>query len=376
MKFPKINFKKSLPLLGVLVVGSALVMIVANSKPSPQQNEVVKLPRLVRVVDAAPVDLEVYVESQGSVASRVAITLQPEVSGRIVSVSPSFVSGGYFNKGDVLVTIDPRDWKLAVIRAESRVAEARQYLAQAEAEADHARREWDEIGTGEASPLVLHVPQMNDARAKLKSAQADLADAKLDLERTEIRAPFEGRIKSKRVDIGQVVSVREIVAEIFATDLAEIRLPLADRDVALLNLPYKNTDMDSYVEPRVTFTTVVGGEEHRWTGSIVRTEGVFDTNSRVLYVVAQVKDPYATHIGKNEVPLSVGLFVEATISGKTYESAIKIPRQALRQDGNVLVVSAENRLHIRPAEVIQTTREVAIVGDRTSESKIASGAAS
>lgn len=356
------KFKKAIPLLAILLVGSLIVIVVATSKPRPQEQEITKLPRLVRVVDAGVSDQEVFVESQGSVMSRVAITLQPEVSGRIVHVSEQFVSGGYFKKGDVLVRIDPRDWELNVIRAEARVAEAQQNFARADAEAEHARREWAELGNGkEANPLVLHEPQLKDARAKLKSAQADLADARLDLERTEIKAPFDGRIKSRYGDIGQVVGVRENIAEIFATDLAEIRLPLADRDVALLNLPYGALGSANYVQPKVELTAVVGGQTHHWTGSIVRTEGVFDTTSRVLYIVAQVKDPYVVQGERNKVPLSVGLFVEASISGKTFENVIQIPRQALRQDGNVLVVDGESKLHIRPAEIIQTTRDFAVV---------------
>ncbi|TNE41820.1 MAG: efflux RND transporter periplasmic adaptor subunit [Alphaproteobacteria bacterium] len=362
MAFSIKSLKKAIPLLTVLLVGGIIVVVVAVSKPKPQPQEVEVLPRLVRVADAQPMDQEVYVSSQGTVNSRVAITLEPQVSGRIVFVSPNFVSGGFFKEGDVLVRIDPRDWELNVVRAEARVAEAQQNLARVEAEAEHARGEWAQLGNGkEASPLVLHEPQLKEARAQLRSAQADLEDARLDLERTEIKAPFEGRIKTRSGDVGQVVSVGETLAEIFATDLVEVRLPLADRDIALLNLPYEAADMHDYEQPKVTFSAVVGGQINHWTGSIVRTEGVFDATSRVLYVVAQVKDPYKVDPLRNTVPLSVGLFVDASITGKTYEHIIQIPRPALRQDGNVLVVDRESKIHIRPAEIIQTTRDYAMV---------------
>ncbi|TNE58842.1 MAG: efflux RND transporter periplasmic adaptor subunit [Alphaproteobacteria bacterium] len=362
MAFSIKSFKKAIPLLTVLLIGGISVVVVAVSKPDPQPQEVEVLPRLVRVAEAQPLDQEVYVSSQGTVNSRVEITLEPQVSGRIVFVSPNFVSGGFFKEGDVLVRIDPRDWELNVVRAEARVAEAQQNLARVKAEAEHARDEWAELGNGqEASPLVLHEPQLKEARARLRSAQADLEDARLDLERTEIKAPFDGRIKSRSGDVGQVISMGETLAEIFATDLVEVRLPLADRDIALLNLPYEAADMQGYKQPEVTFSAVVGGQINHWTGSIVRTEGVFDPVSRVLYVVAQVKDPYKVDPLRNSVPLSVGLFVDAAITGKTYKNIIQIPRPALRQDGNVLVVDRDSKIHIRPAEVVQTTRDYAMV---------------
>jgi len=357
----KQKFRKAIPFLAVVLIGGVIIAALILLKPTPEEQKVEIPVRIVRVVSVLPADRQADVISQGTVEPRVEITLQPEVAGRVVEVSPQFVSGGFFSEGDLLLKIDPRDYELNVIKAEARVAEARQYYAREKAESEQAKKEWAELGSGEASPLVLREPQLKDAQAKLKSARASLDEARLNLERSEIRAPFDGRIRSRSVDVGQVVSPGVRVAEIYAIDRVEIRLPLTDRQVALLDLPLRRPGANSGPMPEVELSAMFAGEIHRWDARIVRTEGALDTTSRVLYAVAEVVDPYGEDAVSGRPPLSIGLFVEARIEGKTYEQVMEIPREAVRHDGNILVVDADNRIHIRPAEVVQTTSEHAIV---------------
>lgn len=348
-----------MPLLVVLFLGGAVILILNLTKEEVDEDVKEAQPRIVRVVDAVPSSRQIVVASQGSVEPRVAIALQAEVSGRIVDVSDSFVSGGFFEAGDVLFQIDPRDYELAVIRAEARVAEALQRQIREEAEAEQARKEWAQLGTGKASPLVLREPQLMEAEARLKSAKADLAEAGLRLERTALKAPFNGRVTRKNVDIGQVVSAGLNAAEIYATDRLEVRLPLTDRQIALLDLPFSRSSQSGHL-PAVTLHATFGGTDREWTARIVRTEGVVDKVSRVVYAVASVEDQSAQD-GANTFPLTVGLFVEARIEGRFFDNVVSIPRESVRQDGTVLVVGEDNRLHFRDVEVLQATRDTSYV---------------
>lgn len=351
--------KRMMPLLVVLFIGGAVILLLNLTREEVDEEVKEIQPRIVRVVDAVPSSRQIVVASQGSVEPRVAIALQAEVSGRIVEVSDSFVSGGFFEKGDTLFQIDPRDYELAVVRAEARVAEALQRQIREKAEAEQARKEWAQLGTGKASPLVLREPQLMEAEARLKSAKADLAEANLRLERTTLTAPFNGRVTRKYVDIGQVVSAGLNAAEIYATDRLEVRLPLTDRQIALLDLPFSR---DSQIEqmPLVTLRATFGGTEREWKARIVRTEGVIDTVSRVVYAVASVEDQSA-YDGANSFPLTVGLFVEARIEGRFFDNVVSIPRESVRQDGTVLIVDEDNRLHFRDVEVLQATRDTSYV---------------
>jgi RND family efflux transporter MFP subunit len=364
----KILASRMAPILVVLAIGLTVVFSLYATKEEVEDQEEVIQPRIVRAVEAIPSSRQIKVISQGNVEPRVAIVLQAEVAGRIVEVSDNFVVGGFFKKGEVLIKIDPRDYELAVIRAEARVAEAVQRQRREKAEANQALKEWKELGTGEASPLVLREPQLLEAEARLKSAKADLAEARLRLERTQIRAPFDGRVTSKNFDIGQIVRPGVGASGIYALDRLEIRLPLTDRQIALLDLPLQS-QVSSENFPKVTLETVFAGQVQKWSGQIIRTEGRIDTESRVLYAVARVNESLSA--GPNGVPITVGMFVKAEIDGRFFDNVVSIPREAVRQDGTVLVVGTDSRLHFRPVEVLQATRDTSFVRlDVTADERI------
>ena len=181
--------------------------------------------------------------SEGTVRPRTESELVPEISGRVTSIAPSFAEGGFFEEGETLVEIDPFDYEQAVITARSQLAQSRLRLAQEEAEAEIAQREWNEIGEGNPRALTLREPHLEDARASVAAAEANLVRAERDLDRAHIKAPYAGRVRRKNVDVGQFVTMGSSVATIYAVDLAEIRLPLPDVELAYLNLPlsYRNS---------------------------------------------------------------------------------------------------------------------------------------
>lgn len=348
-----------LPLLILLAAGLGAFAIFV-SKPAPERRAPEFKPPLVRVHKVELQDVQLTIRSQGTVAPRTESRLVPEVSGRVLRVSPAFVVGGFFEAGDSLLEIDPYDYRQALVQARSRVAQARLRLAQEEAEAEVARREWVELGSGEATPLTLRQLQLEDAHAALQAASAGVEQAQRDLERTVVKAPYAGRVRDKRVDVGQYVTRGTAVATLYSVDAAEVRLPLPDSELAYLDLPlnYRGEDADRR-GPEVTLQAEFGGTVHRWVGRVVRTEGEIDPSSRMVHVVAQVKDPYGRD--GDRPPLAVGMFVEAELRGHIARDVAVLPRGALHPGDVVWTVDEEGRLHFREVHVFRTQGDQVLI---------------
>lgn len=341
----------------VLVVGGMAVTGLLTLKPAPRTMQVIEPPPpQVAVVHAEPRTQALTVESQGSVAPRRQIDLVVQVAGKVREVNDSFVDGGFFEEGETLLKIDARDYEFALIRARARVAEAAQLLATERGRARQAQREWRDLGNAEANELFLRKPQVAAAEAQLASAEADRDQAKLDLQRTEIKAPFRGRVREAVADLGQYLSPGTRVATIYDTSLASIRLPLSDRQAALVDLPLGFRDSNESPGPSVTISGVVGGENYKWQGQIVRTDASIDLNNRLYYAVAEVEDPFTRH---SETPLVIGLFVNARIHGREIADVVAIPRRALFKNDQVYVLDSENRVHLKTVRVLQTDKDQA-----------------
>ncbi|MEM0895243.1 MAG: efflux RND transporter periplasmic adaptor subunit [Verrucomicrobiota bacterium] len=341
--------------LAVLAGSGALAYWLVLTSPEPEKR---KRPGMKLAVDVIPLeraDYQVVLRTRGTVRARTTSTLIPEVSGRIVEITPSFRAGGFFEEGEILLRVDPSDYRTALTVADSAEAEAEAVFQQEQARAEQALDNWRALGKGgEPSPLVLRKPQLAEAKGRLASAQAQVAKARRDLDRTEIRAPYTGRVLEQMVDVGQFVSTGTTLASIYAVDFAEIRLPITRKQEGFVDLPelyHGDKNIDDRPKPKVLLRSDFGGETYTWEGVIVRTEGRVDTRSRQLFVVAQVDDPYARR-EPGAPPLKVGLFVEAEISGRVLPNVFVLPRKALRQDGEVLTVDAENRLRRREVTVL------------------------
>jgi RND family efflux transporter MFP subunit len=326
----------------------------------------------VEVVEVAPRPLTLNVVTQGTVQPRTQTVLTPEVSGRIVAVSPHFVAGGFFREGEVLLEIDPSDYEAAVARAEAEVARQSVLLTQEQARSDQARRDWEAMGRGDPNELTLRVPQMNEARANLRSAEAALATARRNLERTRVRAPYDGLVREKRADVGQYVGSNAELGSIFATDYAEIRLPLADEDLAYLELPVVFGAQEAQAGPPVVLEGRYAGRPHTWPARIVRTEGTVDPASRLVYAVARVEDPYNRQTPGHGVPLPVGLFVRASIQGISLPDAIVLPRQTLRERNQLFVVTPGNTINVREVDVLRAdSRDIVLTGGVAAGERVA-----
>ncbi|MCI0438277.1 MAG: efflux RND transporter periplasmic adaptor subunit [Chloroflexi bacterium] len=233
-------------LFPLLVLAAGLVAAWALISHSPQaklQAPPRELPE-VRVIRVEPRTVRLNVDSQGIVAPRAETDLVSEVAGRVVKVAPSFAAGGFFKWGEVLVAIDPRDYEFAVTKAQAQVVEARRALLQEQAEVEQARSDWKALGEGKPTDFALRKPHLAEAQAKLAAAEAELKLARLNLERTELRAPFDGRVREKKVDVGQYVTQGSALARLYAADIAEVRLPLAIDQLAYLDLPLSYRDVE------------------------------------------------------------------------------------------------------------------------------------
>ena len=288
------RFLKVVSPILLLVAGAVGSVAMVRMRPEVETRPPERRPPLVRIAEVHFEDHQYGVKSQGTVSPRTESQLVPEVAGRVTWVSPSLASGGYFKAGETLLKIDPYDYQQAVIQARAEVARAKLRLAQEEAEARVARKEWGDLGSGEAKALTLRVPQLEEARAVLAAAEAQLDKTERDLERTQVRAPYAGRVREERVDVGQFVTTGAPVATIYSVDYAEVRLPLPNNELAYLEIPldYRD-DPRTNPGPRVVLRSDFAGKTFEWEGRIVRTEGEIDPSSRMVHVVAQVKDPYA-----------------------------------------------------------------------------------
>lgn len=342
-------FKVALPVIILAGLGAIAATIWMNP-PERARGDRGPAKLVVEAIELSPRDYTVRLQSFGNVRPRTQSMLVSQVAGQITAINPAFRDGGFFEKGDVLVRIDDRDYVADVRIAEAAMLEARQALVEAEARSEQALRDWARLGNeGEPGALVLREPQLQAARARLASAEATVSKAKLDVARTRIEAPFAGRVLSQTVDLGQVVNANTTLGEIYATDIVEVRLPLRNADLRFIELPEQfRYDEKSAPGANVQFTSDLG-EGGTWTGELVRTAGAIDPAARQLYVAAQIKAPYSRD-NAGSTPLKIGQYVTASIEGKTIPNALVIANENIYQGTYVYVVD-EGILDRRTIEV-------------------------
>lgn len=357
-------FKYILPLgLIILSVLAVVVMVtVANSK-RPDQKEATDLTVRVDAIPAEVASLNFAVRSQGAVRPRTETTLVAEVSGRIVSVSPNFISGGFFREGEMLLQIDPSDYQTGLLRAQANLASRKAQYADQKARSDQALKDWTNLGRqGEPSDLTLRKPQMAEALAAVQAAEAELQQAERDLQRTRIKVPYDGLVRSKMVDVGQYVTPGTKLGVTFAIDRAEIRLPLSNSDLAFLDLP-SATRLDETQRIPVKLAAEGARATGQWQAEIVRTEGVVDETSRVVYAVAEVIDPYGMLGQSNQPELRMGTFVRAEIQGLRAEDVVVLPRSVLQANDTVLIANKDRVLEIRKVNVVRAEPRQVYIDD-------------
>mgnify|MGYP001038930819 CR=1 FL=1 len=342
--------------LGIIVLAVIATVALIALKPEPEKKEVdVK----AFLVDAKPIfyeDVEFLVYSQGSVQPKNKTTLSTQVSGRVIAINDAFNEGGFFEKGEVLVELESDDYQTDLLLAEAELARAQASLDEEIARGQVAEREWASVNSGARPQLGLRKPQLAREQANLKAASANLERAKRNFERTKIRAPYDGLVKSRTVDLGQFMTMGSQIGEVFSTGVAEVRLPLTDNDVSFLG------DLRTE-QPQVTVAADVAGKRHFWQGKLVRDESVLDEARRVIYGVVEITDPYNLKGETHSSALKFGRFVSATISGVTAENIAKLPRFVMRLDGTVLTVDEDRKLQINSVDVVRADEDFVYIGN-------------
>lgn len=341
----------------VLGITAGLSFLLAATKPEPEKETAEARPVSVYTNSASQSDTVLAVTAQGEVKARTQVELVAQVGGRIVDVSSEFIEGGNVQSDTTLVRIDDTDYRLALSRAKAEVASAEVAVQQAIATADVARKQLRNIKS--PSALALKKPQVAQARARLAAAKAEVELAELNLSRTRLSLPFNGKLIQTRANVGQYVSPGSALASAFATDIVDIRLALSDSQLAALGLPigYQAPPQQG---PNVTLSATVAGKRQQWQGRLVRVDAAIDPSSRMLFATAQVDSPYDKNVSQLGMPLAVGLYVNASIEGKPVANAVTIPAAALRA-GNQVYVVVDNKLSIRKVAVIHTSPTKAVL---------------
>ena len=352
------SVKKLLTPVTIIALSLVIYTVLINNKPEIVTAAKEPVPVAVRALTVTPQTLALSVTSEGNVQPRVEMELVTQVAGEVISVASSLVTGGEFTVGDTLITVDPRDYEIALLRA-------RTSLARADAELNYAKEEQVRVRALYAKKLASLAQLQATERAFLvaQSAEADasarVSRAQIDLERTVLKAPFSGRVRDEAVDVGQFLQKGRAVATLYDTERLEVRLPLADAQLAYLDSEFANTGIASADFVPVTLTANFGGRLQSWTAQLMRSEGDISTTSRFLYVIAEVSNS----TNENGMRLPVGLFVNATIQGRTVDELVSIPRTALRSGNNVMVIDESNRLRFREVQIFRLSETYALISE-------------
>ncbi len=345
--------------LALALVGAGVAGYQYMTKSRPQvvkKKRAAKAP-VVRVHTATRGSVPVTVIGEGTVRPLRETTLAAQVAGRVVKVADHFAAGEGCLKDQVILQIDPTDYRLALSLSRAKLKEAETNLFKAKEEAAAAIEEWSRLGNKGKNPppLVAKKPQLAQAEAALEAARATLRQSELDLKRTEVKVPFEGRIVSKSVDLGQFLARGQAVARISSTEAAEITLYLEDRDLAWIDVPGLTTENGQGHGSPALVRVLFAGQEMEWPAVVVRTEAKLDEKTRLTPVVVRVDRPYS-----RVPPLMPGLFVRVEIKGRAQESASLLPRATIRQDGNVWLVE-DNRIRFKSVRVLRYQDDKALI---------------
>ncbi|MCI2283115.1 efflux RND transporter periplasmic adaptor subunit [Colwellia sp. MSW7] len=342
--------------IAILAIGALAFVGFSSMKKPPEEKAPVDKTPIVAVenISVAPMTLEV--SSYGIVKPKYETTIVAQVSGEIVELSDAFVRGGLIKKDQLLARIDPNDYHAALIDAQANMASARAALEKEVAQGKVAEQEWKQITDTSPTELSLRKPQLAQELARVKSAQAAILRAKRNLQRTEIRAPYDAMINSRKIGLGSFVGVGSEIGMLLGTDIAEVRLPVADNQLQFL--------LDQGAQAKVKLIGTYSGEEIQWQAEIARSEGVIDSDSRMSYLVAEIKDPY--HLQENtkinEHPLRFGSYVQAKILGVDVAQASIVPRY-LVVNNSVAILDNESKLHFAKINILREQGGNVIVSD-------------
>ncbi len=339
-----------LAIILILVSALAAGAYIVKSAPKANRQKPVKEAPLVTTRALESSVEKVRVSAMGTVVPANKLDLQTEVSGRIIGIHKNFELGSRISSGDKLLLLEPADYQLAVAQAESKVAEAAYELSIEEGNQEIAKQEWQlydgkEAASEQDRELALRQPHLLKARAEYRAAQAELAQAELNLQRTVLSAPFNALVTAETVESGSYLSAQESIATLVGTDRYWVQVSLPVDRLSWIEVPQQTGEQGSLVQ------ISAGGKQK--LGSVYKLLGDLEEQGRMARLLVEVLDPLDLNKPVDQrQPLLLGEYVRVEIDGKLLADVISIPRSALHDDDQLWLTDAQQKLKIATAEVL------------------------
>ena len=343
-------------LLGAFAL-SYLLWFLGQVQPEPVEE---LPPPDVFVEILTPKDFQVQISSNGTTTPLTQTVLTAEVGGEVIYRSKKFAEGASVIEGEILAKIDDTDLQLQYKNALLQLANAEVQYSLQLAEAEVAKEAWDKIGDGVASDLTLKKPQLKQAEAFLEVAKAQVSSAAKKLNKTEIIAPYAGRIQNVNIDLGTTIIPGQPVGAMYTSSEIEITLAVKDNDLQFLSIPMDGRKLNPSEQASVVIESFYKGKTQSWKGKLERVDGVIDPVTRMINLIAVFKNDFI-EIDKPNLP--IGLFVEAKIDGITLKNIFEIPINSISEDNEAYIVDKDNQLELRELTILKKYSEFVIIKD-------------
>ena len=365
-----IKYLKPLLIIGISTIIASVLYILGQISPEPIQEQA---PIDVNVQILTPIDYQIKIKSTGTTTPITQTVLTSEVGGEVIYRSRKFSEGSSVISGEILAKIDDTDLQLQYKNALLQLASAEVQFAVQQAEAEIAQEAWEQIGEGTAKDLTAKKPQLKQAKAALEVANAQVQSAEKKLNKTEITAPYTGRIQNINIDLGSTIIPGQSVGSMYTSNEIEVTLSVKDSDLQFLDIPMDGRKLNPDQKSIVIIKSIYRGEMQEWAGNLERVDGVIDPMTRMIKLIANFKNNF---IEETKPILPIGLFVEAEINGKQLEDIFMIPNTALTPNDELLVLNQDDTLEIRKVKVITKMKNYILVkegmkaGERVVVSKL------
>ena len=365
-----IKYLKPLLIIGISTIIASVLYILGQISPEPIQEQA---PIDVNVQILTPIDYQIKIKSTGTTTPITQTVLTSEVGGEVIYRSKKFSEGSSVISGEILAKIDDTDLQLQYKNALLQLASAEVQFAVQQAEAEIAQEAWEQVGKGTAKDLTAKKPQLKQAKAALEVAKAQVQSAEKKLNKTEITAPYTGRIQNINIDLGSTIIPGQPVGSMYTSNEIEVTLSVKDSDLQFLDIPMDGRKLNPNQKSIVIIKSIYRGEMQEWAGNLERVDGVIDPMTRMIKLIANFKNNF---IEETKPILPIGLFVEAEINGKQLEDIFMIPNTALTPNNELLVLNQNDALEIRKVKVITRMKNYILVkegikaGERVVVSKL------
>jgi RND family efflux transporter MFP subunit len=347
----------------IVALGACCAYLVFKSGPEAKRRQPVRQATWVQVLTAQRTSPQVNIQAMGTVMPARQVALHSQVSGRVMELAPEFVIGGHFQAEEMMLKTDPREYQLTIVQRQSDVTRARYELKLEIGRQDIAKREMELFQSGKSASktdraLALRKPHLANARASLKAAKAALAKARLDLERTEIKAPFNALIQEKLIDLGANISPQTLLATLVGTDQYYVEASIPANHLQQIKIPSDSQTIGA----RVTIKPDAKAKS-AYPGRVIRLRADLEREGRMARILIAIQDPLGLQIPvpPDKSPLLLGAFVNLEIEGPHLKELFAIPVTALRDGKRLWIMDTDNILEIRDTEIVWRERETVYV---------------